>query len=100
MGPTLCTAIAGFHASTGFDYTASFLNKGKVRPLALMDKSVKFMTTFGKLGESSFVPPKTIEELETYVCNMYQAQIKFSQQGQAVAFQLVFCTKKRISTTS
>ena len=73
MGPNICTAIAGFHAFTGFDYTASFLNKGKVRTLALMDKSGKFMTPFGKLGEFSSVAPKTIEELETYVCNMYQA---------------------------
>ena len=74
MGPNLCTAITGFHAFTGSDdYTASFLNKGKVRPLALMEKSVKSMTTFGKLGESPSVAPKTIEELETYICNMYQA---------------------------
>ena len=70
MGPNLFTAIAGFHAYTGFDYTASFLNKGKVRPLTLMEKSFEFMTTFGKLGESSSVAPKTIEELEKYVCNM------------------------------
>ena len=41
MRPTLCTVIAGFHAFTRSDCTASFLNKGKVRPLALMDKSVK-----------------------------------------------------------
>ena len=60
VGQNLCTAIAGFHAFTGSDYTASFLNKGKVRALALMEKSVKFMTTFGKLGESSSVPPETI----------------------------------------
>ena len=51
MGPNLCTAITGFHAFTGLDYTASF----------------------GKLGESSSVAPETSAELETYVCNMYQA---------------------------
>ena len=71
MGQNLCTAIAGFNAFTGSDYTASFLNKGKVRPSALMGKSVHFMTTFGKLGESSSVPLETIYELETYGCNMY-----------------------------
>ena len=60
MGQNLCTAIAGFNAFTGSDYTASFLNKGKVRALALLEKSVKFMTTFEKLGESSSVPPETI----------------------------------------
>ena len=46
----LCTAIARFHAFTGSDYTTSFLDKSKVRPLALMEKLVKFKTTFGKLG--------------------------------------------------
>ena len=65
-GQNLCMAISGFHAFTGSEYTALFLNKGKVRPLALMEKSVKFMTTFGKLGESSSVAPETVEELETY----------------------------------
>ena len=60
VGQNLGTAIAGFNAFTGSDYTASFLNNGKVRQLALMEKSVKFMTTFGKLGKSSSVPPETI----------------------------------------
>ena len=60
VGQNICTAIAGFNASTGSDYTASFLNKGNVRALALMEKSVKFITTFGKLGKSSSVLPETI----------------------------------------
>ena len=41
-----------FYASTGSDYIASFPNKSKVRLLALMEKSVKCMTAFEKLGES------------------------------------------------
>ena len=43
MGPELCTAIAGLHAFTGCDYTASFLRKGKVRPLVLAEKTQTFL---------------------------------------------------------
>ena len=36
LGPDLCNALAGYHAFTGCDYTARFLRKGKVRPLAII----------------------------------------------------------------
>ena len=53
MGPELCNSIAGLHAFMGCDYTASFLHKGKVRPLSLMEKNQRFQAAFAKLGESS-----------------------------------------------
>ena len=37
VGQYPCMAIAGLHAFIGSDYTASFLIKGKVRLLALME---------------------------------------------------------------
>ena len=94
MGQNLCAAIAGFHAFTGSDYTASFLNKGNVRALALMEKSVKFMTTFEKLGESSSVAPETVEELETYVCNMYsKPKLTSVNKARQVLFNQYFAPK-------
>ena len=94
MGQNLCTSIAGFNAFTGSDYTASFLNKGKVRPLALMEKSVKFMTTFGKLGESFSVARETIKELGTYVCNMYsKPKLTSVNKARQVLFNHYFAPK-------
>jgi len=94
MGPELCAAIAGFHAFTGSDYTASFLNKGKVRPLALMEKSAAFIAAFGKLGESSSVPPETVADLEAYVCSMYaKPRLKSVNNARQVLFNQHFAPK-------
>jgi len=71
MGPQLCGAIAGLHAFTGCDFTASFLRKGKVRPLALMEKNEKFLTAFKKLGESPVIPLDLLTDFEAFVCSMY-----------------------------
>jgi hypothetical protein len=49
MGPKLCGAIAGLHAFTGYDYNPIFLCKGKVCPLALIEKNQKF-----KMASSNF----------------------------------------------
>ena len=49
MGPDLCDAIAGFHAFTECDYTASFQHKGKVRQLALMVKDQRFIYQIGNI---------------------------------------------------
>ncbi len=36
--PQLCNTLPGCNAFTGNDYTATFFNKGKVRPLGIMEK--------------------------------------------------------------
>ena len=41
-----CPALPGFHAFTGSDYTASFSRKGKVRPLALLEKNQNAIEMF------------------------------------------------------
>ena len=38
MESTFVNAFPGFHAFSGSDYTASFMNKGKVKPLDLLQK--------------------------------------------------------------
>ena len=69
VGPQLCAALPGFHAFTGSDYTASFCRKGKVRPLAIMEK--KFVPAFSSLGEQENVDPNVVADLEAFVCCLY-----------------------------
>lgn len=69
LGPDLCSALPGFHHFTGADYTAAFYGKGKVRPLALMEK--KFVKCFSRLGISEVLDPEMMIDLESFVCHMY-----------------------------
>ena len=71
LGPDICNALAGYHAFTGCDYTASFFRKGKVRPLAIMEKDDKFIEVFAKLGESADLQPDLLTTIESFVCCMY-----------------------------
>ena len=71
LGPELCSALPGLHAFTGCDYTASFTRKGKVHPLALLEKEPRFRIAFANLGESPHISPSHLEDIEAFVCSMY-----------------------------
>ncbi len=70
LGPELCQALPGFHAFTGCDYTAAFVRKAKIRPLAVMEK-YDFIPTFAQLGESETVSPEIQSKIESFVCSIY-----------------------------
>ncbi len=71
LGPLLCEALLGLHAFTGTDYTAAFMNKGKVRPLKLMEKSNSFCATFSHLGTHETRCEDILPTVEDFVCKMY-----------------------------
>ena len=51
IGESLCTALPGYHAFTGCDYTASFCRKGKTRPLKLLENRIDYQEMFRSLGD-------------------------------------------------
>ena len=73
-------ALPAFHAFTGSDYTASFMNKGKARPLSAMEKSKTFAAAFAAIGDDDEEDPLPI--VEKYVCKMY-GQPKMSSVNEA-----------------
>ena len=42
LGKTFFQSLPGYHAFTGWDYTASFSRRGKVKALNMLGKNVKF----------------------------------------------------------
>ena len=64
-------SLPGIHAFTGCDYTASFLNKGKVKPLEKMLKNDSMIRVFFSLGENSEVSSDIIRGVEKFVCVLY-----------------------------
>lgn len=64
-------ALLGLHAFTGCDSTSCFKGIGKLKPLKVLQKMVKFEVPLARLGDSWDVPPDLIDELEAFTCAFY-----------------------------
>jgi len=64
-------SLPGFHAFTGSDVTAAFMNKGKIRPFELLGRHQDHMATFSTLGESEIIPHHIFVNMEKFVCALY-----------------------------
>ena len=64
-------ALPALHAFTGTDFTAAFMNKGKVRPYEIMLKSQQFTKAFAKLGRNGEVSEATLQDIEKFTCTLY-----------------------------
>ena len=71
LGSPLRASLAGFHAFTGCDYTASFSRRGKSRSLKLLQKDPDAMTLFGNMGNRETVTAEQLKIAENFVCKMY-----------------------------
>ena len=67
----ICSALCGFHALTGSDYTASFHRKGKKRPFETIRKSAVYRKAFSELGDSENITQELEETMESFVCSIY-----------------------------
>ena len=61
-------ALLLFYAFTGCGSTSAFAGKGKIRPLRLLQKIVRYAQSFGCLGTSSALSSDLCEELEALTC--------------------------------
>lgn len=64
-------ALPALHAFTGTDFTAAFMNKGKMRPLDIMMKSQRFTRAFACLGRGSDISESILEDIEKFTCSLY-----------------------------
>ena len=88
-------ALPGIHAFTGCDYTASFLNKGKVKPLEKNDSMIR---VFFPRGENSEVSSDIIRGLEKFVCVLYSMpKLDNVNNARFAVFQQKYAPKKKIS---
>lgn len=71
VGIKFAEALPGLHAFTGCDYTASFLNKGKARPMDLVLKNDHYKDLFATLGNSQTMSDSTVSACESFVCHLY-----------------------------
>ena len=71
LGELVSDAIPAFHIFTGSDYTAAFNNKGKVRPLSILEKNVEFQRAFSSLGSSSEIEDSIQEAIAKFIFLLY-----------------------------
>ena len=71
LDPTILSALPGLHAFTGTDFTASFMSKGKQRPLDIMMKHKPFISAFAMLGGHKEPPDETFLTIKHFVCSLY-----------------------------
>ena len=71
LGKNFCKAFPAYHAFTGSDFTASFSQKGKIRPLKKLEKDVQAQITFGHLRQLDDDHSNDFTEIEKFTCKMY-----------------------------
>jgi hypothetical protein len=71
IGQDMCSALLGLHAFTGCDSTSSLMKKGKLRPIKLMKKDIRFMEAFQRLGTTDDVTNADIKIFELFIIKLY-----------------------------
>ena len=74
IGPELSNALPSLHAYTGCDSTSSFVRKGKVVPLRLLQQHPQYIPAFTSFGTSSTMRKQHIEDIEAFTCKMYEGK--------------------------
>ena len=69
LGNGVCRSLLAYHALTGCDYTASFIRRGKVKPLKILERNIDFQEALQNFSEDIIEETdKGYKVLEKFVC--------------------------------
>ena len=71
-GSDLCSVLPALHCFTGCDTVSSFVRRGKITPLKTLQKYSDFIQVFECLGKHENCSDALVDDLERFVCRMYQ----------------------------
>lgn len=96
LGPLLCSALPGFHAFTGCDYTAAFYRKGKTRPFNILEKNESFQRVFASLTDLSDIDDhEKVEKLQEFTSLMYTIKnCSNVNTARSIIFHKTYTSKK------
>ena len=98
LSQNVIDALPGLHAFTGSDYTAAFMNKGKVRPLQIMMKDTRFADAFSSLGNAEKIDSAVADEIERFTCNLYGfSKLTYVDDVRHALFQQKYLPKQNSS---
>ena len=104
LQPSLCeltlqerSAVIGFHAFTGNDYTSSFFRKGKKTCWKIAKRNPDFMDFFTNLGRSNDVDDELLSSAEAYVCSLYgRSKLRSVNEARSKIFWDKYSKNKKI----
>ena len=67
----LMKSLVGFHSFTGCDTISAFAGRGKIKPLKLMVRDVRYVEAFDQLGEHTEITGNLLQTIKAFVCHMY-----------------------------
>ena len=71
MDVAVIDALPALHTFTGSDFSAFFMNKGKLRHLNLVIKHPTFTAAFASFGRSDMVEETVTADIEKFTCTLY-----------------------------
>ena len=71
LGSRQSTALLSLHGLSGCDTTSAFKGIGKIKPIKLLQKNIKYEEILCKIGESWIVEEESLRDIEDFVCRMY-----------------------------
>jgi hypothetical protein len=75
LRPLQAESLPGFHSFSGADVTASFADTGKLSCWQTFTTSGDYVkSAFASLGKDNELQDAVIDDIETYVCRLYQSQ--------------------------
>jgi len=74
IGNDFSNALLSLHAFTGCDSISSFVRKGKVGPLRVLQKNPQYIPVFTSLGTTPTLTPEQYDNLEAFTCLLYGAR--------------------------
>ena len=91
------SALIGFHAFTGNDYTSAFFGKGNQSCWKIAVKNAEFLEVFSSLGDDWFIDDDQLEALEKCVCWLYgNPRFRDINKVRLSTFQKVYKQKNKI----
>ena len=91
------SALIGFHAFTGNDYTSAFFGKGKHSCWKIAVKNEEFLEVFSCLGDDWFINDDQLQALENFVYWLYgNRHFRDINKVRLSIFQKVYKQKNKI----
>ena len=71
MSQQHATALLSFHAFSGCDTTSAFKGRGKLKPIKVLQKVLKYENALVQLGNEWTIPDCVLNEIEALTCQFY-----------------------------
>jgi hypothetical protein len=97
LGIQLCSALTGFHALTGCDYTTAFYRKVKIKPSRILEKKTSGIAKGEAKGFVITIPETIINEIQDLICLFYSVQ---GCKSVNVARHILFQQKSKLKSNN